>query len=544
MNKINYKTGILSLLLFFVAWGCKDDDDELRIPHLEVGERALSFNESEVQTLAIEANGHWRVRAVIRDTNEFLISPREGFGNGEVTITLNRTKPEAINGYLKVTYLDGTDEGLEVAKGVRLTADKLDMNVYPRSVTFNSAAGYTQQKLRVYSSGQWTARLSDTTWCKLANGKGEDEGYVTLLFKEGAEATEEGTELIIAPDDKPLVRYVVKVSDAQGHKYGRSVTLHKATKGAGINIVMVGTFFLKNDLKKGGRFDQACESFMKYAFVLEPFSSYVDYFNVYAVPYPNDYDEDLFGNREKTYDTPIGTYNVNESMAIGMTSVHLDNLYKYAFQNTPVSSEKETLQDLFVVSAVCSDDWAYMRNYTNNYPGSTQGRGVTFAPIFAGDLTTLFGRELQGHNFGNFFENTLGGDKVFPEEQKSGRRDLQKNNQLWLDVEFINDTEQFMNQAWVELYKMNYRNVSIVEGAQDYASGIWRAASQGIMGNGDNKGNVDGKMFYYNPVQRELILRKIYQLSGLEEEYSLQTFLDYDKNNVTNIRTDEEMMKN
>ena len=57
MNKINYKTGILSLLLFFVAWGCKDDDDELRIPHLEVGERALSFNESEVQTLAIEANG-------------------------------------------------------------------------------------------------------------------------------------------------------------------------------------------------------------------------------------------------------------------------------------------------------------------------------------------------------------------------------------------------------------------------------------------------------------------------------------------------------
>ena len=27
MNKINYKTGILSLLLFFVAWGCKDDDD-------------------------------------------------------------------------------------------------------------------------------------------------------------------------------------------------------------------------------------------------------------------------------------------------------------------------------------------------------------------------------------------------------------------------------------------------------------------------------------------------------------------------------------
>ena len=64
MNKINYKTGILSLLLFFVAWGCKDDDDELRIPHLEVGERALSFNESEVQTLAI--GGEWPLESESR----------------------------------------------------------------------------------------------------------------------------------------------------------------------------------------------------------------------------------------------------------------------------------------------------------------------------------------------------------------------------------------------------------------------------------------------------------------------------------------------
>ena len=44
---------------------------------------------------------------------------------------------------------------------------------------------------------------------------------------------------------------------------------------------------------------------------------------------------------------------------------------------------------------------------------------------------------------------------------------------------------------------------------------------------------------YYNPVQREVILRRIYKLAGMEDGYSFQTFLDYDLNNEENIRTDK-----
>lgn len=59
-------------------------------------------------------------------------------------------------------------------------------------------------------------------------------------------------------------------------------------------------------------------------------------------------------------------------------------------------------------------------------------------------------------------------------------------------------------------------------------------------------GNIEpaaDEVFYYNPVQRELILKQIYKLAGLEEEYSLQTFLDYDQNNEINIQTDQEMVE-
>ncbi len=41
---------------------------------------------------------------------------------------------------------------------------------------------------------------------------------------------------------------------------------------------------------------------------------------------------------------------------------------------------------------------------------------------------------------------------------------------------------------------------------------------------------------YYSPVQREILVYRIYKLAGLEEEYTLQTFLDYD---VINREMDE-----
>lgn len=114
--------------------------------------------------------------------------------------------------------------------------------------------------------------------------------------------------------------------------------------------------------------------------------------------------------------------------------------------------------------------------------------------------------------------------------------------QTRLDVEFSNDPDQFVNRAWAELYKMNYRNVQIVEGAQNMAYGIWRAFWISVMGNGD-KGSLAGEVFYYNPVQRETFCEPFTSLPDWKTSICLQTFLDYDQNNEENIRTDAKMME-
>lgn len=542
MNRINWKTGILSLLLLVSFVACNDDDTMNVTPELAIGERTLSFDDVTTQTLKIESNGHWNVQA-IKDSAEFLVSPTEGYGNGEIEITLNRTKPEEVYGYLKITYLDGTDEGLQVAKGVKLTASKLDMDVYPRDVTFNAAAGYAQQTLRVYYPGKWTASLSDTSWCELDKTTGENEAYLTLSFKEGKNSRGEEVELVISPEELPRVRYVVKVNEQQGHEYGDYTLINKATEGKGIDIVMIGTFFLEDDLKKGGRFDQACDLFSQYLFALEPYKSYRNYFNVYAVPYPNEYEKDLFAN-EETYTTSIGAYN-GAAGTFSITAAQQKTLYKYAYDNTPVKSDKDGVQEMLVASVICTDKITFGGSTQDNiYKDPNTGIAHAPLPIFVGEieLTKMMARRLLGTGFGGFASYSYTGDNTGSEAYRESFRNMQKNNQARLDVEATDDPEQFINQTWKELYNMGYRNVGIIEGAQGYAHGFWRASGVSAMGYG-NLEPADDELFYYNPVQRELILKQIYKLAGLEEEYSLQTFLDYDQNNETNIQTDQEMVE-
>lgn len=184
MNMKNMKTSIWLLVLIFAIFGCSDDKDELITPSLEVGEKQLSFDESTTQKLVIEANGHWTAK-VIKDSAQFVVTPEEGYGNGEVTISLNRSKHESINGYLKVTYLDGTDEGLQVAQGVKLRVSKLDMDINPKSANFNSAVFYNEQSFTVNIPGKWTASLSDEKYYTLDRTSGEGVGQIKVSMKEG-----------------------------------------------------------------------------------------------------------------------------------------------------------------------------------------------------------------------------------------------------------------------------------------------------------------------------------------------------------------------
>lgn len=530
MNMKNMKIGIWLLVLIFAVFGCSDDKDELITPSLEVGEKQLSFDESTTQKLAIEANGHWTAK-VIKDSAQFIVTPEEGYGNGEVTISLNRSKHESINGYLKVTYMDGTDEGLQVAQGVKLQVSKLDVDINPKSASFNSAVFYNEQSFTVNIPGKWTASLSDETCYTLDRTSGEGVGQIKVSMKEGVTAKNKTAELIVVPEAYPLVKYVVTIDESRVYEYDKYIVLNKASIGEGIDVVVMGDFFMPEDLKEGGRWEQAMNIFMTYFFATEPYKSFRPYFNVYAVPAQPSANHDLIfpddvTEATETIEGPYATYHPGGKFTTnGITSnkPQKEAAYKYAYDHSPVAKEKGTLKDL-VVGMLVNTNWRRygVLAWSNNIDRFENcGMSLTPIPVFGGDLTSMFAHEMLGHGFGDFHENYSSFDEFPAEEVPAFRQQMIDLGINW-DCDFTTDPDELINQAWATMYKMHYRNVDIVEGARNFKKGVWRASYATAMRQ---------TIGYYGPVQRELIVRKIYRLAGMENQYNLDVFFEYDKIN-------------
>lgn len=532
----NYKISILLSFLVFVALGCHDDEADLVIPHLEVGEKILSFNDSDVQTLTIEANGRWSVRA-IQDTSEFMVSPAQGVGNGEITITLNRTKPENIRGYLKITYLDGTDEGMEVAQGVRLLADKYDMEVVPKKVTLNAALDYTKQIFRVNVHDKWTAELSDTTWCTLDRTSGDGEGYITLSLKEGVNMKEKSMEIYISPKSYPRMKYVLKVNEDHEYLPEKCIILNKASIGKGIDVVVIGDGFFEEDLEKGGRWEEACRLFVENFFSMEPYKSFREYFNLYAIPAPAE--KNLRGEITALVFTKFMTYFPGGG-GVSTSPANRVNITEYAYKNSPVEKEKGTWDELTTVVIPNADDAGFYylsNNYT--WPSPDNCMVIACLSILAEqpeNMDILFGRKFLGGTGGFVYlaNNSYNRDETWAGDITSYQEN-QREKGINQGIEVDPDPEKFVNRAWAELLEMNYRNVYKIEGGLGYQRGVWRSSYENMMSGLDAN-----REQYYSPVQRELIVRKIYKLAGLEEQYTLQTFLDYD---VINEELDNRMME-
>lgn len=64
---------------------------------------------------------------------------------------------------------------------------------------------------------------------------------------------------------------------------GEVITLQKATKGNGIDLVFMGNAFTDKDMAPGGKYEKKMKDAMEQFFVYEPYTSLRDRFNVYAV---------------------------------------------------------------------------------------------------------------------------------------------------------------------------------------------------------------------------------------------------------------------
>ena len=284
-------------------------------------------------------------------------------------------------------------------------------------------------------------------------------------------------------------------------KDGDVMTLQTATVGKGINLVLMGDGYTDKDMSAGGLYETLMNQSMEEFFAIEPYKTFRNRFNVYAVKVvsPN-------GRIGEGYTTALASGFGNLSEVWG----DYDKCYDYAFKVPGISSRENLLIAVMVNSRRHS-------GMTAMYPNTMSC--VAFQSTLKND-PSLFGPTLRheagGHGFGFLADEYFQYDRYAPAEHIENYNQMYNQYGWFSNVDFTDDPGKI---RWsVFLADDRYKGeVGIYEGGALYTKGAYRPSENSMMNM-----NFD----YFNAPSRWAIYKRIMELSG--EEASFDKFLEYD----------------
>lgn len=301
-------------------------------------------------------------------------------------------------------------------------------------------------------------------------------------------------------------------------------TLQRATKGKGIDIVLIGEAFTDVDIETG-YYKQVMEFAMESFFAIEPTKSYREYFNVHMV-YAVSRDA-YIGAFDNGGQTALGvqTENSRQWFYIYTAQQRLESYYRL-----PVLAYERPVHTVGVVVNGVKGGVTYMREpisgpnfaFTGYVYGGREMSMGTFIHETAGHAFGLLGDEYSTSGFdpGQPFE--------IPDYEATRLRNEQKKG-WYLNLSLTSDPKSVY---WAHLIgHPRYPYVGVLQGGYYYAFGVWRSESYSLMD--------ESADFYFNTICRELIVKRIMALTG--EEYTFDKFLakdsDKDRPNLSKSRS-------
>ena len=346
-------------------------------------------------------------------------------------------------------------------------------------------------------------------------------GWVTLSQKEGMGKTLLKLEFLQMPKGKNREGdLVIKLKgkdyrttchlNQYDYDYAEDqiVTLRKATKGEGVNLVFLGDGFSAKDISEGLLMNNVQEA-VGHFFSIEPYKTYKEYFNVYTgiavspesgIGGVNTIIYNKFNTSAKGGSTLGGRYGESDC----------NEIFKYACK-APTVNEDNLNRTLIVIIPNTSD----YGGITYMYDG---GEAIAYCPMsdygYPLDFRGVIQHEAGGHGFGKL------GDEY-----------------IYINA-FIDDVGEFNNakmKGWYENLsltgKMNEvpwshlifderysKFVDIFEGGFKYSRGVYRSEYNSCMNN---------SIPYYSTISREAIVKRIMEYAG--EEYSFEKFVANDR---------------
>lgn len=284
-------------------------------------------------------------------------------------------------------------------------------------------------------------------------------------------------------------------------KDGEVTTLQTATVGNGINIVFMGDAFTDRDMGKDGFYETTMAQSMEEFFTIEPYKTFRDRFNVYAVKVvsPN-------GRVGSGYTTALETEIGDGTLVVG----NADKAEVYSLKVPSISSTENLLTCVMVKNQKYAGTCLMSR---------TAQSAVAFTTMEGYDSASygnVLRHEAGGHGFGFLSDEYHYYAETIPAVKKEEYMSLYERCGWYSNVDFTNDPAKVHWSAFLsdERYK---DEVGIFEGGALYNFGVWRPSKDSMMYE-----NAE----YFNAPSRWAIYQRIMKLSG--EEYSFEKFLEYD----------------
>ena len=302
-------------------------------------------------------------------------------------------------------------------------------------------------------------------------------------------------ETLLGPADAPVYE------STDFSKDGEVLTLQKASVGKGINIVFLGDGYSDKDMASGGVYETLMNEAMESFFAIEPYKTFRDRFNVYAVKAISKHDRIGEG-----YTTAFGTAFGNGTEVTG----DLDKCYEYALKVPGITDTKNLLIPVMVNTR---------RNAGTAHMSESLQSSVAFFSSFGNHqdaFTAILQHEAGGHGFAFLADEYSSYETAAPADVIAEYNRLYNTYGWYSNVDFTDDPTKIRWSAFLsdDRYK---GKVGIYEGAALYKTGAYRPTEDSMM-------NEDAP--YYNAPSRWAIYKRIMELSG--ETASFEKFLEYD----------------
>ncbi len=300
---------------------------------------------------------------------------------------------------------------------------------------------------------------------------------------------------------------------------GDVTTLQTATKGSGIDIVLMGDAYSDRQIADG-TYEADMENLYNNLFTEEPYKSFKDHFNVHYVNVVS---------ATEGYEhsgAALGGYFGDGTLVGGNDNA----VFNYALK----AIAEEEMDEALLIVAMNSDNYAgtcYMY-YPETNADYGKGVSVSYFPR-GGDAETfaqLLHHEACGHGFAKLadeyaYEN-MG---AIPEAVVASHKSQQTDWGWWKNVDFTSNPTATRWSHFVNDTRYANDGLGAYEGGLTYWTGVWRPTENSIM-----RYNTGG----FNAPSREAIYYRIHKLAyGDSWEYDFEKFVEWDARNRATAAT-------